>query len=346
MTCGLVVRTGDEFLAKTDYYEEKYANYYRRPGATVYDAHRYVAMAEWMKNALGNFTPKTVLDVGCGAGWSMAEVGKVYPQVEIEGIEPSKANSAIARQNGFTVHTFKAGEKQSHDKKYDLVYSHNVFTHVNDPAAFLSGLKDMLDEEGRIVQITVNSTVPSNEILWCDNNYSYLPIHLVKLADQAELAALHYEENPDDITILNKQLMVFAKAGAGDRTIEKLRTERIEVGELFERRAAYVNDWTLTNYILREKIAGYDRVVNFGASMWTWLLAGFCPDYWSKVAFCTVDGFDGQCVDRDVIDFAKIEWKRNDCLVLGINPLNQDELKARFKDSPFDVVTWDERVKI
>jgi len=346
MTCGFVAQTGSEFLAKTDYYEQRYVDYYRRPGTAVYDVHRYVAMANWMKDALGDFQPKTVLDVGCGAGSSMVEVKKAYTSAEIEGIEPSIENGGIARHRGFNVQTFKVGEGRSSEKKYDLIYSHNVFTHVNDPTAFLFGLKEMLADGGRIVQLTADSTTPSNELLWCDNNYSYLPIHLVKLAEKAGLVALRYEENPYDVTILNKQIVVFAKEGRADSTIEKLRAKKINVGELFNRRATYMADWMKTNNDLREEISAYSRVVNFGASMWTWLLAGCCPDYWSRVDFCTVEGFSGRCVDRDVIAFADVEWKRADCLVLGVNPLNQDKLKARFDEQPFHVITWNDRVRI
>jgi SAM-dependent methyltransferase len=340
MGCGLIARTGEEFVGRSNYYEARYADYYRRPGAPVYEARRYRVMATWLKDAIPDLNPRTILDVGCGAGWSMTAVKKDFPDALIEGIEPSTANSELAKASGFKVHTFKVGTGSAPGSTYDLIYSNNVLTHVLDPVAFLSGLKDMLDSDGRIAIVTVDSTVPSNELLWCDNNYSYLPMHVVRLAEAAGLTPLHFEENPDDITILNKQLMVLGKRGRGDATIDAVRSRATVLGDLHQQRCEYMDSWRKTNDSLAESIRPYTRVINFGASMWSWLLAGFCPDYWNKVDFCTVDDYGGNCVDRTVVPFGEIEFRSGDCVALGVNPQTQDAFKARFKTAPPDVVTW------
>jgi SAM-dependent methyltransferase len=344
MSCGLIARIGEEFVGRSDYYESKYADYYRRPGAPVYEARRYRVMATWLKDAVPGLNPGRILDVGCGAGWSMTAVKRDFPAAFIEGIEPSTANSELAKASGFPVHTFKVGDGNSTGSTYDLIYSNNVLTHVLDPVAFLSGLKDMITSDGRIAIVTVDSTVPSNELLWCDNNYSYLPIHVIRLAEAAGLTPIRFEENPDDITILNKQLVVLGKQGRGDATIDAVRNRATSLGDLFEQRGAYMESWRRTNDTLSESIRPYKRVINFGASMWTWLLAGFSPDYWKKVDFCTVDDYGGKCVDRTVVPFADIEFGSGDCVVLGVNPQTQDAFKARFTQTPPDVITWNNYV--
>ena len=346
MQCGLVARIGEEFVGRSDYYEEKYADYYRRPGAPVYEAKRYRAMASWLKQAVPGLEPKSILDVGCGAGWSMAEVKRDFPGASIEGIEPSKANSELAKASGFPVHTFKVGDGASTGSKYDLIYSNNVLTHVLDPVAFLTGLKDMLTEDGRIVIVTADSTVPSNELLWCDNNYSYLPKHVIRFAEKTGLTPIHFETNPDDITILNKQLTVLGKRGVSDATIEKVRGAEVPLSPLYVQRCSYMEGWRRTHDYLRESVKPYARVINFGASMWTWLLAGFCPDYWTKVDFCTVDQFGGKCVDRKVTPFAEVDFRKGECLVLGVHPQTQDGFKRRFEGQSLDVVTWNRHVHI
>jgi SAM-dependent methyltransferase len=346
MACGFVARTGDVFVGNSDYYEEKYADYYRRPGAEVYDAHRYDIMATWLAGALGAFVPERIVDVGCGAGWSLSAMRTRYPDATFDGIEPSKANSALARARGFDVRNFKVGAAAADASGYDLVYSKNVLTHVLDPRGFFAGLKDMLRSGGRIAIITVDGTVPSSEMLWVDNNYSYLPIHVLRLAEQAGLVPLHFERNPPDITILNKQLMVFGESGTPDDTIAGLLRERVDPERIYAERVAYMRAWRNINDQLADDVRGCTRVVNFGASMWTWLLAGFCPDYWSRVDECTVDGFGGRCVDKPVVAFEEMNLGAGDALVLGLNPVTQDRFIRRFAGGPFRVVRWDHQVQI
>lgn len=346
MRCGLVARIGEEFVGKSDYYEEQYANYYRRPGAPVYEARRYRVMADWLRGSIPHLVPRRILDVGCGAGWSMTEVKRLYPEAHIEGVEPSKANSELAKASGFPVHTYKIGGGTSSGSKYDLIYSNNVLTHVLEPVAFLAGLGEMLGDGGRIVIVTVDSTVPSNELLWCDNNYSYLPMHVVRFAERAGLIPIHFEENPDDITMLNKQLMVFGKAGQSDETIAGVRNRKTSTIELYEKRCSYMQRWQQTNVSLAKSVSRHSRVINFGASMWTWLLAGFCPDYWERVEVCTVDGFEGKCIDKAVVPFGDLEFGGKDCLVLGVNPQSQAEFRQRFEGSSVEVISWGRDVRI
>ena len=215
MSCGLVARTVGEFLGTSGYYEEEYASYYQRPGASVFDTHRYAAMASWMKSALADFQPRSILDVGCGAGWSMDAVSKVFSGAVVEGIEPSKENSKLAQQRGLKVWPVRLEGFAETRKRYDLIYSYNVLTHVTAPTDFLAGLRDLLADGGRIIQITVDATKPSNEMLWLDHNFSFLPLHLKQLAERVSLTELVFSPNPDDASLLCKQLAMFAKADEG-----------------------------------------------------------------------------------------------------------------------------------
>lgn len=182
--CGLGQRINVPFIGQSDFYEKSYAAYYQRAGAAKYDARRYEVMAAWMMSALGNWTPRTVLDVGCGAGWSMMSTRKIFPNAVIEGIEPSRTNSDIARSHGFLVHEVKAGQGSNFGRKYDLVYSNNVLMHVTDPVSFLANLEDCLEDGGRIVIVCPDSSQPSNELLWCDHNFSFMPDHVRRLASK------------------------------------------------------------------------------------------------------------------------------------------------------------------
>jgi hypothetical protein len=74
--------------------------------------------------------------------------------------------------------------------------------------------------------------------------------------------------------------------------------------------------------------------------MWTWLLAGYCPAYWQSVDRCLVDGGNGTCVDKAVASPSDIAFTREDCIVLGINPVNQDGFAARLQDLGPAIIGW------
>jgi hypothetical protein len=88
MDCGLLRKALGRFLGHSQFYEEQYENYYSRPGAAHYDRAGYDAMAEWMRSALGSFEPNSILDIGCGAGWSMTATAAFYERTMIEGVSP------------------------------------------------------------------------------------------------------------------------------------------------------------------------------------------------------------------------------------------------------------------
>lgn len=345
MNCGLARKSEGDFLGNTNFYEERYENYYRRPGVDHYDRGRYMAMAEWMKSALGEFEPAAILDIGCGAGWSMAATALIYAGVTIEGIEPSTANADRARQAGYIVYPGRIGSEQGPRRVYDLIYANNVLQHVVDPIAFLRDVSSHLDVNGCFVCVLPDANEPSNEMLWCDHNYSFRPDDLRILAEKAGFRAASWQANPPNNALLNKQLVILQKAEVLPAHAAMPESTH-PVEELYDRRSHYIATWRALDGHLFGCAQMFSRVFNFGASMWTWLLAGYCPRYWSIVDSCLVDGESGRCVDKPVLPTAEIDWDEKDCVVLGINPANQTVFAKRLGAGPARVLSWSDRITV
>lgn len=344
MSCGLLRKARGEFLGNTRFYEDQYENYYGRPGVARYDASRYAAMARWMKAALGEFAPARVLDVGCGAGYSMTETASLYPRALIEGLEPSVGNAAIAQRTGFRVYTMRLATKEALPEKFDLIQSNNVLQHVVDPISFLSELSHHLSPGGRIALILPDATEPSSEMLWTDHNYSFRPADVAALAAKAGLKMVCWQPNPPDNNLLNKQLVILAKTyiDASRFSLENVYSP----AELFERRADFLGKWQSLDGVLSKRANGYRHVYNFGASMWTWLLAGYCPAYWARVEACLVDGEHGRAIDKVVFPPSEVHFSSEDCVVLGINPVNQSAFAQRLASLGAQLVSWSDQIQI
>lgn len=343
-SCGLLQRTNANFVGNSDYYENRYADYYRRPGADVYDAPRYAAMVEWMCQGLGGFAPKSILDAGCGAGWSMIATQKKFPNCAIDGVEPSKINADRARQAGFNVRLGKIDANSRPQRTYDLVYANNVLQHVLSPIEFLTALRDHVADDGLVVLICPDAARPNSEMLWCDHNYSYTPRHLLQLAEKTGFAVRSWLPDPGHVQLLDKQLIVLAKRGGRSAPMSEPDVPTLMARKLYQERCDYIKGWQQVHRALCEDVHGFSRVFNFGSSSWTWLLAGYCPEYWSRVECCVLDQFGGSCLDKAVKPLSELRSKTGDGLVLGVNPVSQDAFAKRFQAEGWKTIQWDSYV--
>jgi 2-polyprenyl-3-methyl-5-hydroxy-6-metoxy-1,4-benzoquinol methylase len=343
--CGLLQRTNASFVGDSDYYENRYADYYRRPGAEVYDAPRYAAMAEWMCAGIGDFVPSSILDAGCGAGWSMIATQKKFPNAAITGVEPSKINAERAREAGFEVRLGKFDVEGRQQAAYDLVYANNVMQHILSPIEFLTALQEHVSDSGLVVLICPDASRPSNEMLWCDHNYSYTRQHLARFAELAGFAVRSWLPSPGHVQLLDKQLIVLAKQSGRSAPPNPADVPSRPAQRLYQERCDYIRGWQEVHRALGEQVQGFSNTFNFGSSSWTWLLAGYCPEYWLRVDCCVVDQFGGNCLDKMVKPLSELPVNSGDGLVLGVNPVSQAAFAKRFQNEGRKIVRWDSYVQ-
>ena len=79
--------------------------------------------------------------------------------------------------------------------------------------------------------------------------------------------------------------------------------------------------------------------------MWSFLLRGYCPEYWNSVDECTIDGFEGSFFEKKVVPFNELRLSSDDTLVIGLNPISQKKMADRVKDSGCCVVIWDDIIE-
>jgi SAM-dependent methyltransferase len=329
-------RTGATFLAQTDFYEKQYS-FYERPGAALFDRQRYAAMANWIRASLPS-TPTTILDAGCGRGWMLEAMAAVFPGAKFSGIEPSEAESDNARRLGFDVMTSRIAPSMKTRERYDLVYSTNVLEHTDSPADFLTGLGSLLTPEGRIVITCPDGSTPGAELMFSDQNFSLLPVHLVRLATRSGLEVARWSGPPPDVSLRDKQLVVLRRATGDPVTATGISSP--DMASLHRKRCDYLDAWRSCAEKLRSECAQARRVYNFGTSTWSFLLAGYCPQYWELVTAAMIDGISGEFLGKPVLDAGRVDLKDGDAVVLGVDPEKQKKLSERFRDSPARVITW------
>ena len=82
------------------------------------------------------FSPRSVLDVGCGAGWYLAEFA--HAGVDAKGVELAKAGVDLCRRQGLTVEQFDLTDRsKSMPFRGDLVFCVEVAEHLPESSADL-----------------------------------------------------------------------------------------------------------------------------------------------------------------------------------------------------------------
>lgn len=340
-SCGLVQLVAHPYLANTDYYERQYA-YYKRTGAETVDVARYRSLAEWMTGLASPFQPGSILDVGCGRGWTMRAMQDLHPAARVSGIEPTEDEVAIARIEGLDVVQMKLGTGTGPrpTEQYDLIYCNNVLQHTADPLAFLADLKALASADGLILVSCPDASIPDIEMLMGDQNFSFAPAHLAEAARRAGLQVLRWGRCPAKPGLRNEHAVLLRMADRPALENDSAEIPSFDIKGMYAARSAYLNGWKSLDAYLCDRVKAAKRVINFGAGLFSYLLAAYCPDYWKQVPFCTMDHHKGQCMGKEVVPIQEVERQPGDYLVFGTNPQAQAKLAERFKGDGFETVSW------
>jgi SAM-dependent methyltransferase len=324
-------------LADTDYYEQQYT-YYERPGAETFDVVRYRALAQWVRDAIAPRQPSTVFDVGCGHGATMKYLREFWPNAVFAGIEPYPHAVAAARTLGFEVAQGRLTVDAPATDTFDLVFSNNVLQHTTDPVEFIQAQARLLSANGELVLSCPDGTEPNIELLMADQNFSLHPLHLDAIAAKAGMRVERRLPCPGG-PLRNEQLVVLRRLN-GNQLEPRAVPARETTEAAYVGLVSYLQAWSGLDAHLSKAIAGAARVFNFGAGLWSYVLAAYCPDYWARVECCLVDGFAGRCIDKEVKPFDSLGLSSDDVLVLGTNPYVQPKLVARMAEARLRAVSW------
>jgi 2-polyprenyl-6-hydroxyphenyl methylase/3-demethylubiquinone-9 3-methyltransferase len=97
-------------------------------------------------------------DIGCGAGLLAEPLARLG--ADMVAVDAAAENIAVAKihaqRQGLTIDYRHGGFEALAGKKFDLVTSMEVIEHVAEPAAFVSGLADLLAPDGILILSTPN----------------------------------------------------------------------------------------------------------------------------------------------------------------------------------------------
>ena len=110
----------------------------------------------------------SVLEIGSGTGILLNELKENFPDIQFSGIDPNisgfhnlKTIISKLNEDGYNIKVESTGvEKYSSDKKFDLIFSINVFEHVEDQIQYLLKTHELLNKNGLNVILCPNYDFP------------------------------------------------------------------------------------------------------------------------------------------------------------------------------------------
>jgi trans-aconitate 2-methyltransferase len=112
--------------------------------------------------------PRSAVDLGCGPGNSTAAIAVRWPNVQLLGVDSSKAMLETARRSALSASweesDIRAWAEQKGGVRFDLVFSNAAFQWLPDHAGLLQALMERVAPKGALAfQIPMNQAAPAHE---------------------------------------------------------------------------------------------------------------------------------------------------------------------------------------
>ncbi len=286
MRCGHVTTTRAAGTPAVDY--QHYSAGRTNPSAERHRAQHYATSIATRISS----PPHRTLEVGCGSGWTLHQLARLWPSTQFVGIDPSSTLLSVARASltesarvQLTLASLEDVDAPKMETPFDLIYSINVIEHVADAISFCALQRDLLADCGKIIVICPSGARPAIELLFADHLRTLTRESLSSIAAQSGLQLAESEELQNDFGAFTAHELRLSIPGDLD-TIADVDPSRVR--ELIGKREELYLYWRALDALLNAEVET-DPIWLFGASEFALLMRAYCPGTWRRATGLLVD---------------------------------------------------------
>jgi len=134
--------------------------------------------AKYIAKKFPDLKHRKIADIGAGFGLFLEELSKLWPNVDITAIEPSKDMANICRHKHIPVIESMIEDLEPDRFKFDLLTSFELFEHLHNPRLFLDKVYELLNPGGYFFMTTLNGLGFDIQVLWETSKSVSPPHHL------------------------------------------------------------------------------------------------------------------------------------------------------------------------
>ena len=280
--------------------------------------------------------PGRIVELGCGAGFTLAALAARWPDRAAVGLEPAPAVARAARMRWphLSIHEGFGEDAGTTVADAALVYSVNVLEHTADPVAFLASKAAMLREGGRAIVVCPACEPPNMELVFLDHIQTLTGDAMKRLAPRAGLGLLHRQASIEGAG--DFQAFVLA-SGAG-----AVPDDGASGGSA---PAPYLRAWSMLDAALCERTSEASSVALFGAGEMAALLRAYAPGLWRRTDLLIADDTAGaRRLDRPLRRTADVGPDPGRTIVVATHPRSQPAVARRLRGEGHRCVTFDDLI--
>ena len=149
---------------KIEQLKTKYLSILKQDSEFIHYLYESIFGFNEIKDFINDSQTASVLEIGCGSGILINELKLIYPNITFEGIEPFKGGHNKFKKYFNTINKVDVIHEKVEDlninKKYDLIFSINVFEHVEDWEKYILKTSKLLNKSGKNVILCPNYDFP------------------------------------------------------------------------------------------------------------------------------------------------------------------------------------------
>lgn len=172
------------------------------------DHSRQSSAVDTLKELMADgFSPKAILDLGCGDGRSIDLFSEILPNASWTGvdIESSPEVDLRTRQDG-NFKTYNGTELPFDNESFDVIYSYQVMEHVRHPEKVLNEISRTLSDDGFFVGQTSQFEPYHSFSYWNFTVWGFK-----QLCESSNLQIVKFRPGIDGKTLIDRRLNNRAK---------------------------------------------------------------------------------------------------------------------------------------